>query len=167
VTAVETALERRLSRLVIEAGPTFRKLKPGATLTEQGATGTELFLLFEGVVAVEVDGHAVTEVGPGAILGEMAVLTHDVMAITAIPARVHDRPGLLTTLAATLGANPHRIADKLDRPIPPTMARVVAEVPAERFHQVEPRLRAVEGSASPAARDRRHPPASAPLPYGP
>jgi CRP-like cAMP-binding protein len=102
-------------------------------------------LLFEGVVAVEVDGHAVTEVGPGAILGEMAVLAHDVMAVAVIPARVHDRPGLLTTLAATLGLNPARIADKLDRPIMPTAARVVAELPLERFHQVEPRLRAVEG----------------------
>jgi CRP-like cAMP-binding protein len=145
VTAVETALERRLSRLVIDASPTFRKLKPGAILTEQGATGTELFLLFEGVVAVEVDGHAVTEVGPGAILGEMAVLTHDVMAIAVIPARVHDRSALVATLAAILGVNPVRIADKLDRPIPPTVARVVAELPVERFHQVEPRLRAVEG----------------------
>ncbi len=145
VTAVETALERRLSRLVIEAGPTFRRLKPGATLTEQGATGTELFLLFEGVVAVEVDGQAVTEVGPGAILGEMAVLAHDVVSVAVTPARVRDRPGLLATLAATLGANPVRIAGKLEGPIPATVARVVAEVPVERFHQVEPRLRAVEG----------------------
>jgi CRP-like cAMP-binding protein len=102
-------------------------------------------LLFEGVVAVEVDGHALTEVGPGAILGEIAVLAHDVIAIAVIPARVHDRSELLATLAALLGVNPVRIADKLDRPIPPTVARVVAELPVERFHQIEPRLRAVEG----------------------
>jgi CRP-like cAMP-binding protein len=145
VTAVETALERRLSRLVIDAGPTFRKLKPGAILTEQGATGTELFLLFEGVVAVEVDGHAVSEVGPGAILGEIAVLAHDVMAILVIPARVHDRSELVAILAAILETIPARIADKLDRPIPPTVARVVGELPVDRFHQVEPRLRAVAG----------------------
>jgi CRP-like cAMP-binding protein len=145
VTAVETALERRLSRLVIDAGPTFRKLKPGAILTEQGATGTELFLLFEGVVAVEVDGHAVSEVGPGAILGEIAVLAHDVMAILVIPVRVHDRSELVAILAAILETIPARIADKLDRPIPPTVARVVGELPVDRFHQVEPRLRAVAG----------------------
>jgi CRP-like cAMP-binding protein len=92
-----------------------------------------------------VDGHAVTEVGPGAILGEIAVLAHDVMAILVIPARVDDRSELVATLAAILGVNPARITDKLDRPIPPTAARVVGELPIERFHQVEPRLRAVEG----------------------
>jgi hypothetical protein len=96
-------------------------------------------------VVVEVDGQAVTEVGPGAILGEMAVLAHDVMAVAVIPARVHDRSELVVTLAALLGVNPVRIADKLDRPIPPTVARVVAELPVDRFHQVEPRLRVVEG----------------------
>jgi CRP-like cAMP-binding protein len=145
VTAVETALERRLSRLVIDARPSFRTLNPGATLTEQGATGTEVFLLFEGVVAVEVDGQAVVEVGPGAILGEMAALQHDVMAVAVIPARVRDRAGLLATLAATLGANPDRIASKLERAIAPTVAVTVAKLPVERFRQVEPRLRALEG----------------------
>ena len=92
-----------------------------------------------------MDGHALTEVGPGAIMGAIAVLAHDVMAIAVIPARVHDRSELLATLAALLGVNPVRIADKLDRPMPPTVARVVAELPVERFHQIEPRLRAVAG----------------------
>ena len=31
------------------------------------------------------------------------------MSVAVIPARVSDRPGLLATLAATLGANPTRI----------------------------------------------------------
>ena len=34
----------------------------------------ELYLLFDGVLAVEQDDQQVAEVGPGAILGEMAVL---------------------------------------------------------------------------------------------
>jgi hypothetical protein len=74
VTAVESSLERRLSVAVIDAKPHFRRLKAGRTLVRQGEQGQELFLLFDGVLQVEVDGKAVTQVGPGAILGEMALL---------------------------------------------------------------------------------------------
>jgi len=48
----------------------------------------------------------VTEVGPGAILGEMAVLEHDVMTVGVVPARVRDRERLLATLAASRGRKP-------------------------------------------------------------
>jgi CRP-like cAMP-binding protein len=76
VTAVETALERELSSLVMRGGakPRKRRVEPGATLVEQGAPGTELFLLLDGVLVVEVGGEPVAEVGPGAILGERAVV---------------------------------------------------------------------------------------------
>jgi hypothetical protein len=74
VTAVESALERQLSVAVIDAKPRFRRLAAGRTLVRQGEHGQELFLLFDGVLQVEVDGEPVTHVGPGAILGEMAML---------------------------------------------------------------------------------------------
>jgi hypothetical protein len=74
VTAVESALERQLSVAVIDAKPRFRRLEAGRTLVRQGEPGQELFLLFDGVLQVEVDGEPVTQVGPGAILGEMALL---------------------------------------------------------------------------------------------
>jgi hypothetical protein len=74
VTAVETALERELSRIIIGSNPPFRRLRPGDTLVEQGDQGEELFLLFDGILAVEQDGEQVAEVGPGAVLGEMALL---------------------------------------------------------------------------------------------
>ena len=74
VTAVESALERRLSVAVIDAKPRFRRVQAGRTLVQQGEPGDELFLLFDGVLRVEVDGQPVAEVGPGAILGEMALL---------------------------------------------------------------------------------------------
>jgi hypothetical protein len=74
VTAVESALERQLSVAVIDAKPRFRRLQAGRTLVRQGEQGQELFLLFDGVLQVEVDGEPVTQVGPGAILGEMALL---------------------------------------------------------------------------------------------
>jgi CRP-like cAMP-binding protein len=74
VTAVETELERQLSAIIIGSDPPFRRLKTGEALVTQGDAGDELFLLFDGVLAVEQDGEQVAEVGPGAILGEMALL---------------------------------------------------------------------------------------------
>jgi Cyclic nucleotide-binding domain len=76
VTAVETALERELSHTIMRGGaePKIRKVRRGKTLTEQGAPGDELFLLLDGVLAVEVGDERLAEIGPGAILGERALL---------------------------------------------------------------------------------------------
>jgi len=54
--------------------PDIRKVKKGVTLIEQGTKGDELFLLLDGVLSVDVDGTVLAEVGPGAIVGERAVL---------------------------------------------------------------------------------------------
>src|SRR5439155_18655841 len=76
VTTVETALERQLSSTIMRGGkkPKIRKVKEGKTLVEQGAPGEELFLLLDGVLAAEFNGEKVNELGPGAILGERAIL---------------------------------------------------------------------------------------------
>ncbi len=76
VTAVETALERELSTVIMRGGakPKKRKLKAGDTLVEQGDEGEDLFLLLDGVLSIEVDGQHLADLGPGAILGERAVL---------------------------------------------------------------------------------------------
>jgi hypothetical protein len=76
VTEVETALERELATHIMRGGekPEIRTVKEGATLTEQGQPGDEVYLLLDGVLAVVVDGEPLAEVGPGAILGERAVL---------------------------------------------------------------------------------------------
>ncbi len=91
VTAVETALERELSAQIMRSGtkPKTFTLKPDATLTTQGEQGAELYLLLDGVLAVEVDGEIVAEVGPGAVLGERAVLeggqrTSTLRALTSV-----------------------------------------------------------------------------------
>ncbi len=93
VTEVETALERELSQTIMRGGakPNIRKLKAGEALVKQGEAGDELFLLLDGVLSVEVDAKALAEVGPGAILGERALLeggkrTATLRALT--PARV-------------------------------------------------------------------------------
>jgi CRP-like cAMP-binding protein len=76
VTQVETALERNLSEAIMHGDrePEIRKLPEGETLTEQGEEATELYLLLDGVLSVEVDGEALAKVGPGAIVGERALL---------------------------------------------------------------------------------------------
>ena len=76
VTVVETALERNLSTTIMHGGakPEIREVKKGKPLVEQGAPGDELYLLLDGVLDVVVDGEAIAEVGPGAILGERAML---------------------------------------------------------------------------------------------
>ncbi|HET9558469.1 MAG TPA: cyclic nucleotide-binding domain-containing protein [Actinomycetota bacterium] len=73
-TAVETALERELSRIMLDSAPHWLRLRKGATLVTQGDTGHELYLLFDGLLAVEIDGVTVTELGPGAVVGELALL---------------------------------------------------------------------------------------------
>ncbi len=76
VTTVETALERELAETVMRHGekPSYRTVKAGRCLTQQGDPGTELFLLLDGVLTAEVDGEVLAELGPGAILGERSVL---------------------------------------------------------------------------------------------
>ena len=72
----ESALERQLSTIIMRGGarPQIRKLEPGATLTEQGTSGQDLYLVLDGMLVAEVDGEPVAEIGPGAIIGERALL---------------------------------------------------------------------------------------------
>ena len=75
VTEVETALERELSRTLMQGKkPKIKKLSDGKKLVEQGQEGTEMFLLLDGVLRVDVDEEPLAELGPGAIVGERAVL---------------------------------------------------------------------------------------------
>jgi Cyclic nucleotide-binding domain len=84
ITAVETALERDLATHIMRGGekPTIRSLKPGSLLTEQGQPGNEVFLLLDGVLVMEVDGEPLAELGPGAIVGERALLEGGVRTAT-------------------------------------------------------------------------------------
>jgi hypothetical protein len=111
-TAVESALERALSRVVLDSAPHWIRLRKGATLVSQGDPGHELYLLFDGLLAVEIDGCTVTELGPGAVVGEVALLeggrrTATLRAVT--PCRVAAVPGsridrdALAELARTRG----------------------------------------------------------------
>lgn len=84
VTAVETALERELSHVIMRGGakPKVKKIRKGKTVFAQGDPGNDVFLLLDGVVAVDVDGEPLAEFGPGAVLGERAVLEGGVRTAT-------------------------------------------------------------------------------------
>jgi cyclic nucleotide-binding protein len=97
VVAVETELERQMSADIMHGDhvPEVRRIKKGAALTRQGDARDELYLLLDGVVSVDVDGQPLGEVGPGAILGERALLeggrrTATLTAVT--PVRVAAAP---------------------------------------------------------------------------
>jgi hypothetical protein len=76
VTVAESALERQLSATIMRGGakPAIRKLPKGTPLTRQGEPGGEIYLLLDGMLSVWVDGAEVGELGPGAVVGERALL---------------------------------------------------------------------------------------------
>lgn len=114
VTAVESALERELSRSLMKgAKPEVRKLKEGAALVRQGEVGHEMFLLLDGVLTVEVDGENLTELGPGALIGERALLeggerTATLTALTKCRVAVVDAANLDPAALADLAEGHNR-----------------------------------------------------------
>lgn len=93
VGAAEYEVERHISRKLMQSGfkPEPFRLKVGEMLVKQGDSGQDLFLLLDGILAVEVDEELVTEVAPGAILGERSMMEggHRTSTLRAVtPARV-------------------------------------------------------------------------------
>jgi hypothetical protein len=101
---VESQVERELSKQVMAGHPDLVSLAEGAVLVEQGRPGGSIYLVLDGMLHVSVDGSDVAELGPGAIIGERAVLeggkaTATVTAATPvraakIPAEAIDRSEL-------------------------------------------------------------------------
>src|SRR3954447_25538841 len=90
-----------------------RKLAEGETLVEQGTEGTDLYLLLDGVLGVEVDGQSVAEMGPGTMLGERAGLeggtrTATLRALTSCRVAVIPAELIGERELATLAADRHR-----------------------------------------------------------
>jgi len=106
VAAAETALERELSTLLMHGSqkPKIRSLKAGECLAAQGDPGSSLFLVLDGILDVSVDGRKLDDLGPGAVVGERAILessprTATLTAVTAVkvaeaPADALDRAAL-------------------------------------------------------------------------
>jgi len=66
-------------------------LESGAVLFRKGEPGDVMFAVAEGQIELSVDGHVVEDVGPGGILGELALIDASPRSATAIavaPSRV-------------------------------------------------------------------------------
>lgn len=76
IAACETALERMLSILVMQgqAKPSIRTVPAGQALMRNGERATTMMLILDGLVEISIDGSILAESGPGALLGERAML---------------------------------------------------------------------------------------------
>jgi hypothetical protein len=90
VSEVESALERELSQHIMRGGakPSIGTLREGQTLVKEGDEGSDVFLVLDGVVSIEVGGTELGQLGPGAVMGERALLeggrrTATIRAVTA------------------------------------------------------------------------------------
>ncbi len=54
--------------------PHISNVAQGATLVSEGDDGTDVYLVLDGVVSVEVKGSPLGQLGPGAVLGERALI---------------------------------------------------------------------------------------------
>lgn len=68
---------------------------PGRVLTRQGAPGREAFVIVEGLAAIWRDGKPRTLVGPGSLVGELALLdgeprSADVVSVEELQVLVFD-----------------------------------------------------------------------------
>jgi anti-anti-sigma factor len=88
VSEVESAAERNLSMQIMRpsAKPRIRRLRAGEHLTTQGEQADEVFLVLDGILRVDEDGSARGEIGPGAVVGEGAILEsgHRTASLTAV-----------------------------------------------------------------------------------
>jgi hypothetical protein len=105
VAQAESALERQLSTVLMHGArkPRIRSFAAGQTLARQGEPGNSLLLVLDGVLDVQVDGASLGDLGPGAVVGERAVLersprTASLIARTAV--RVAEAPADAVDAAA-------------------------------------------------------------------
>lgn len=104
MASVESQVERDLSRAVMSSKPDLVKVAEGERLVVQGEPGSAIYLILDGVLQADVDGEPVAELGPGAIVGERAILetglaTAMVIAMSQVraarlPAEMLPRDGL-------------------------------------------------------------------------
>lgn len=98
IAQVESALEREMSGVIMNSGkPKFRKVKKGGVLWKQGDQGDTVCLVLDGILEVLIDGESIATVGPGALVGELAVLDDGLRTATLkaqTPVRVAEARGV-------------------------------------------------------------------------
>ena len=63
------------------------ELRAGQILIEPRAKGSGMFVLLDGVVTVGIRGQRVRELGPGDVVGELALLTPDALRTARVRAK--------------------------------------------------------------------------------
>ncbi len=91
--AAESGAERAVSGAIMRHGARSAvvRVPEGTTLVTQGEEGTDVHLVLDGVLDVEVDGCVVAQLGPGAVMGERAALEGGRRSATVVartPARL-------------------------------------------------------------------------------
>ncbi|GAC1531494.1 MAG: hypothetical protein NVS3B12_07610 [Acidimicrobiales bacterium] len=104
--------------------------EPGRTLMEEGTAGREAFIVIDGEAEVLIGGARVAVVGPGAVIGEMAIVGHTMRTATVVA----------TTAMKLLAADPRRFDSLLA--LGPVGHRVLETVVA-RLRQADEELDAV------------------------
>ncbi len=64
----------------------YRRVAAGMPIIEEGAPGDSLLIIISGNVKISKGGTEVAEIGPGAVLGEMALITHAPRSASAVAA---------------------------------------------------------------------------------
>lgn len=103
-------------------------VKAGTELIKQGTPGREAFILLSGTASVRRNGRLVASVGPGEVLGEIAVIgglprSASVVADTDIEAEVLNRREFLSLLDTA-----------------PVLSRKITVAVITRLQQLEPGL---------------------------
>ncbi len=115
-------------RVEIERIMTPIRIKAGREFIKEGSVGREAFIILEGDATVWRHGRLVTHVGPGAFLGEMAVL-----AGTPRSATVRAETDMELEVLAR-----NEFSTLLDDM--PSVARKLLVASIKRLHQLEPAL---------------------------
>ena len=102
-----------------------RVIEPGATITRQGAFGDEMVLVIAGHASIDVSDTIVGVVGPGDVIGEMALLDHGPRSAT-----------IVATTPMELGVLSIRSFDELTRKSP-AIWRVIATGLARRLREAD------------------------------
>lgn len=117
VGEVESELERNLSGQIMAGRVRISEVRDGRQLLTQGQPGDEVMLLLDGVVSVAVDGEILAELGPGAVLGERALVgdglrTATVTTLTRCRIAVAESGAIMVEALESL-ADEHRREDRI------------------------------------------------------
>ena len=120
VVSVRGAAERSLANVILVSAKYHQHdLPEGALLSERPIAGTEIHVLLDGLLVIEVDGQPVLEAGPGAIFDpsartdysrqHVAVRATTACRLAVLPRQQLDSPALLG-VAAEQVARLHDVA---------------------------------------------------------